>query len=146
MDTILISSITGIAIIISGEWTTGVSGPALTMRAFNSLLPGNIGSYIVMASAILFGYSCLISANFYCERAGEYMFGPRVILPIRILWVIFIVIGSVGGLEFVWALADTANGLMSIPILIALILLSGTVLKLKTEYFEMHDEKLKGKN
>ena len=74
------------------------------------------------------------------------MFGPRVILPIRILWVIFIVIGSVGGLEFVWALADTANGLMSIPNLIALILLSGTVLKLKTEYFEMHDEKLKGKN
>jgi len=146
VDTILISSITGIAIIISGEWTTGVSGPALTMRAFNSLLPGNIGSYIVMASAILFGYSCLISANFYCERAGEYMFGPRVILPIRILWVIFIVIGSVGGLEFVWALADTANGLMSIPNLIALILLSGTVLKLKTEYFEMHDEKLKGKN
>lgn len=145
VDTILICSITGIAIVISGEWTTGISGPALTMRAFNSLLPGNIGSYIVLASAVLFGYSCLISANFYCERAGEYMFGPKVILPLRVLWIIFIVIGSVGGLEFVWDLADTANGLMAIPNLIALVLLSSTVVGLKKDYFGTHSEKVKGK-
>lgn len=135
IDTILICTITALAIIISGEWTTGVSGVALTMRAFNKTLPGNIGSYIVMASAILFGYSCLISANYYCERAGEYMFGTKCILPIRILWVIFIVIGSIGGLEFVWALADTANGLMAIPNLIGLIFLSGTIVGLKKDYF-----------
>lgn len=135
IDTIIICTITGLSIVISGEWTTGVSGVALTMRAFNKSLPGNIGSYIVMISAILFGYSCLISANYYCERAGEYMFGSKCILPIRILWVIFIVIGSVGGLEFVWALADTANGLMAIPNLIGLILLSGTVVGLKKDYF-----------
>lgn len=135
VDTLLIGSITGLAIVISGEWMTGVSGAALTMRAFSKTLPGNLGSYIVLISAILFGYSCLISANYYCERAGDYLFGSQVIMPIRILWIVFIVIGSMGGLEFVWDLADTANGLMAIPNLIAIILLSGTVVKLKKEYF-----------
>lgn len=135
VDTLIIGSITGLAIVISGEWTTGVSGAALTMRAFSNTLPGNIGSYIVLISAVLFGYSCLISANYYCERAGDYLFGQKAIMPIRILWIIFIVIGSMGGLEFVWDLADTANGLMAIPNLIALIALSGVVVKLKNEYF-----------
>lgn len=135
IDTMIICTITGLSIVISGEWTTGVSGVALTMRAFGKLLPGNIGSYIVMASVVLFGYSCLISVNYYCERAGEYMFGSKVIKPIKYLWVVFIVIGSIGGLEFVWALADTANGLMAIPNLIGLILLSGTVLSMKNDYF-----------
>lgn len=135
IDTIIIGTITAVTIIISGEWTTGVSGVALTMRAFNVALPGNIGSYIVLGSALLFGYSCLISVNYYCERAGEYIFGPKCIKPIRYLWIVFIVIGSMGGLEFVWSLADTANGLMAIPNLIGLIFLSGTIVKLKKEYF-----------
>ncbi|WZL74083.1 sodium:alanine symporter family protein [Clostridiaceae bacterium 35-E11] len=141
VDTLIIGSITGLAIVISGEWTTGVSGAALTMRAFSKTLPGNLGSYIVLISAILFGYSCLISANYYCERAGDYLFGSGVIMPIRVLWIVFIVIGSMGGLEFVWDLADTANGLMAIPNLIAIILLSGTVVKLKKEYFMQVEEK-----
>lgn len=136
IDTIIICTITAITIVISGEWTTGVSGVALTMRAFNKVLPGNVGSYIVLGSAVLFGYSCLISVNYYCERAGEYLFGPKCIKPIRILWILFIVIGSMGGLEFVWALADTANGLMAIPNLIGLIFLSKTVVDLKKEYFD----------
>lgn len=135
IDTIIICTITAITIVISGEWTTGVSGVALTMRAFNKTLPGNIGSYIILGSAVLFGYSCLISVNYYCERAGEYLFGPKCIKPMRILWIIFIVIGSMGGLEFVWALADTANGLMAIPNLIGLIYLSKAVVDLKKEYF-----------
>jgi AGCS family alanine or glycine:cation symporter len=135
IDTIIICTITAITIVISGEWTTGVSGVALTMRAFNATLPGNIGSYIVLFSAVLFGYSCLISVNYYCERAGEYIFGQKCIKPIRVLWIIFIVIGSMGGLEFVWALADTANGLMALPNLIGLICLSGVVVNLKKDYF-----------
>lgn len=136
IDTTLICTITAITIIISGEWTTDISGVALTMRAFNTTLPGNIGSYVVLGSALLFGYSCLISVNYYCERAGEYLFGQKCIKPIRYLWIVFIVIGSMGGLEFVWSLADTANGLMAIPNLIGLIFLSGTVVKLKKEYFD----------
>lgn len=135
VDTMLICTITALTIVISGEWTTGVSGVALTMRAFNATLPGGIGSYIVLGCALLFGYSCLITVNFYCERAGEYLFGAKCIMPIRYLWIICIVIGSIGGLEFVWDLADTANGLMAIPNLIGLIFLSGTVVSLKKEFF-----------
>lgn len=141
IDTIIIATITGIVIIISGAWTSGISGAELTMKAFELSLPGNIGSYIVMISAILFGYSCLISANYYCEKSADYLFGEKAVLPIRIAWVIFIVIGSLGGLEFVWDLADTANGLMAIPNLIALSLLSPVVVKLSKEYFSKENKK-----
>ncbi|PAB61286.1 alanine/glycine:cation symporter family protein [Anaeromicrobium sediminis] len=135
VDSLVICTITALAIIISGEWTTGVSGAALTIRAFSNVLPGNIGGYVVVFSAMLFGYSCLISANYYCESAGQYIFGIKSILPIRILWIVFILIGSVGGLEFVWALADTANGLMAIPNLIAILALSGVVVAQKKDFF-----------
>lgn len=135
IDTIIICTITAMAIIISGEWTTGVSGVALTMRAFNATLPFGIGSYVVLGSVLLFGYSCLITVIFYCEKAAEYVFGVKAKKFIKYLWLIFIVIGSIGGLEFVWALADTANGLMAIPNLIGLIFLSGTIVNLKKDFF-----------
>lgn len=136
IDTIVICTITGLPIIISGEWTTGVSSSALTMRAFGKILPGQIGNYIVLFSMILFGFSCLISMNHYSVCSGEYLFGEKSKMPINILWIICIIIGSMGGLEFVWALADTANGLMAIPNLIALLGLSGTVVKLKKDFFK----------
>ena len=135
VDTLVIATITGLAIVISGEWTSGLDGSPLTMKAFETALPGNLGSYVVMLSAVLFGYSCLITANYYCEKAGEYLFGKKCILPIRILWCVFIIIGSIGGLRFVWDLADTCNGLMAIPNLIALLALSPIVVKLTREYF-----------
>lgn len=142
IDTLIIATITGLAIVISGEWTTGLNGVALTMQSFSTALPGNIGSFIVMLSAVLFGYSCLITANYYCERSAEYLFGPKLVTPLRILWCIFIIIGSVGGLEFVWALADTALGLMAIPNLIALIFLAPVVTKLTKEYFSTKNKEL----
>lgn len=144
VDTIIVASITGLSIVISGAWKTGLDGAALTMKAFETALPGKFGSYIVMLSAILFGYSCLISANYYCEKAADYLFGKASTLPIRVVWCIFIIIGSVGGLGFVWDLADTCNGLMAIPNLIALLLLSPIVVKLTKEYFQQIKEKGNG--
>lgn len=141
VDTLVVASITGLSIVISGAWKTGLDGAALTMKAFEMALPGKIGSYIVMLSAILFGYSCLISANYYCEKAAEYLFGEHSAIPIRIVWCIFIVIGSIGGLKFVWDLADTCNGLMAIPNLIALLILSPIVVKLTKEYFQQVNNK-----
>lgn len=141
VDTLVVASITGLSIVISGAWKTGLDGAALTMKAFEMALPGKIGSYIVMLSAILFGYSCLISANYYCEKAAEYLFGKHSAVPIRIVWCIFIVIGSIGGLKFVWDLADTCNGLMAIPNLIALLILSPIVVKLTKEYFQQVNNK-----
>lgn len=136
VDTLVVASITGLAIVISGAWKTGLDGAALTMKAFEMALPGKIGSYIVMLSAIRFGYSCLISANYYCEKAAEYLFGKHSAIPIRIVWCIFIIIGSIGGLKFVWDLADTCNGLMAIPNLVALLVLSPIVVRLTKEYFQ----------
>lgn len=145
VDTIIIASITGLAIVISGVWKTGISGAELTMKAFDVTLPFGIGSYVVMISTILFGLSCLISANYYCERSADYLFGAKSILPIRILWCIFIVIGSLGGLELVWTLADACLGLMAIPNLIALILLSPVIVKLSKEYFANKDNDIQKK-
>lgn len=133
-DTIIICTITALAIILSGEWVSGASGVALTMNAFTSLM-GSLGSYIVLITAILFGYSCLITTNYYVESAGRYLWGEKVTIPIRIIWLIGIVIGSVGGLEFVWDLSDTVNGLLIIPNLIGVIYLSSQVTDLKNEYF-----------
>lgn len=140
VDTIIIASITGLSIVITGTWKSGISGSALTMKAFETALPGNIGSYIVMLCSVLFGYSCLISANYYCERAADYLVGSKSVRPIRITWCIFIIIGSVGGLEFVWDLADTCNGLMAIPNLIALLFLSPVVVRLTRDYFKKADD------
>lgn len=135
IDTLIIATITGLAIVISGEWTSGLDGVALTMKSFETALPGTFGSFIVMISCVLFGYSCLITANYYCEKAADYLFGAKAVFPLRILWCLFIIIGALGGLRFVWDLADTCNGLMAIPNLIALIVLSPVVVRLTKEYF-----------
>lgn len=135
LDTIVVATITGLAIVISGVWTSGISGAELTMKAFDLTLPGNIGSQIVMFSAFLFGYSCLVTSHCYCERAADYLFGAKSLVPVRVLWLIFIVAGAGGGLDFIWSLADTANGIMAVPNLIALIVLSPIVVRLTREYF-----------
>ncbi len=132
-DTIVICSITALAIITSGVWVNGSTGAALTTEAFNATLPG--GGYIVAIGIILFAYSTIIGWEYYGERCAEYLFGPKVIMIYRIIWIPFVLVGAIGGLEFLWALADTLNALMAIPNLIAVIALSGTVFKLTKEFF-----------
>ena len=83
-----------------------------------------------MISTLLFGYSCLITSNYLCEVSASFMWGEKSILPIRLVWIAFIIVGALGGLEFVWDLADTANGLMAIPNLVALLLLSPLLVRI----------------
>ena len=134
MDTIVICSITALSIIVSGVWTSGESGAALTTMAFDASLPV-IGGYIVAIGVLLFAYSTILSWSYYGERCLEFLFGPKAITPYRILFLPFIVIGAVGGLEIIWDIADTLNGLMAIPNLIGIIGLSGVVIKLTKEFF-----------
>ena len=129
LDTIVVCSITGLVIVLSGEWTSGINGTELAMKAFSHFLPGSVGSWFIMLITLLFGYSCLITSPFLCEVSGYFIWGKKSVLPIRLIWLVFMIIGSVGGLEFVWDLADTANGLMAIPNLIALLLLSSVLVK-----------------
>ena len=135
LDTVLIGTITALTVVLSGLYTSGLDGAALTMRAFDAMLPHNIGGIACFGAVMLFGFSCLISYYTYAEKAASYIWGPKCKLPIRILWVIFIFIGAQISLGLVWELADTLNGLMIIPNLIGLVFLSKEVIKLKKEYF-----------
>ena len=136
LDTCLVCSISALAIVLSGLWADGsLDGAALTMAAFDKLLPGGWGGLICLGAVILFGYSCLISCYTYAERAAEFMFGSGVKKIIRVLWIITIVIGSQTTLGFAWDLADTFNGLMIIPNLIAILLMSKEVVELKNDYW-----------
>jgi AGCS family alanine or glycine:cation symporter len=137
IDTVLVCTISALTIILSGLWQSGdLEGAALTMRAFDKMLPGNWGGLICLGAVFLFGYSCLISCYTYAERAAVYLFGSKSRMVIRVLWVLTIVVGSITTLGFAWDLADTFNGLMIFPNLISVILLSTQVVKLKKEYFD----------
>lgn len=140
-DTIVICSITALAIITTGVWETGESGAVLTTLAFNTAIPG--GGIIVTIGLVLFAYSTILGWAYYGERCLEYLAGTKPILAYRLIWVVFIVIGAVGGLEFIWSLADTLNGLMAIPNLIGVLFLSGTVFKLTKEFFTKEKGELK---
>ncbi|MDD3169596.1 MAG: sodium:alanine symporter family protein [Eubacteriales bacterium] len=137
IDTLLVCSVTGLTIVLSGLWNVGesLSGSALTMAAFDQMLPGGFGDLIVLGAVLLFGYSCLITWYYYAEKAMEFFFGEKSKFLVKVLWLIMILVGSVSTLGFVWDLADTTNGLMMIPNLIGLLALGGTVARLKKEYF-----------
>jgi len=139
MDTIVICTLTALAILVSGLWNTGVTGAALTTQAFDEAILG--GGYIVSIGIMLFAFSTILGWSYYGERCAEYLFGVKAIVPYRIIWIPFVVIGAIGGLEFIWDLADTMNGLMAIPNLVGILLLSGTVLRLTKEFFASEKEK-----
>jgi len=135
LDTVLVCLVSALTIVLSGLWNTGLDGAVLTTRAFEVMLPGKIGAYICLGAIFLFGFSCLISFYTYAERAAVYIFGAKSRFWVKLIWVGMIFVGSQTTLGFAWDLADTINGLMIIPNLIALLLLSGEVVKLKKEYF-----------
>jgi len=134
LDTIVICSITGLAIVASGVWTSGATGAELTAAAFESALPG-VGGYVVAFSLALFAFTTTLGWSFYGEKCVQYLFGIRSVTPFRLLWVAMIPIGASADLGFLWLLADTLNALMAIPNLIALLLLAPLVFRTTREYF-----------
>jgi AGCS family alanine or glycine:cation symporter len=134
IDTIIVCSITGLVIITSGAWTSGETGAALSTRAYETVLPG-VGHYIVTIGLALFAFTTLLGWSYYGERCIQFLFGTKSIMPFRLLWIFAIPIGATAQLDFVWLVADTLNGLMAVPNLIALLLLSPVVFALTREYF-----------
>lgn len=133
IDTIIICSMTALVIISTGAYKTGESGANLSIAAFNSAFPGT--GWIVIVGLVVFAFTTVLGWSVYGERCTEYLFGVKAILPFRLIWVGTVVLGSVAGNRgVVWAVADTLNGLMAIPNLIALLLLSGTVFQLTRKY------------
>jgi AGCS family alanine or glycine:cation symporter len=133
IDTIVVCTMTALVIILTGSWTSGQTGVALTSDAFNIGLAQGGGVVVTMA-LILFAFTTLLGWSYYGERCAEYLFGVRVIQPFRILWVIAIPIGAMGNLELVWTIADILNGLMAIPNLIALLALSPIIFHLTRQH------------
>ncbi len=133
IDTIIICTMTSLVIILTGAYQSGESGANLSIMAFNSGFDGS--GWIVTLGLIFFAFTTVLGWSFYGERCTEYLFGVKAILPFRLAWVAVVVVGSIAGDRgVVWAVADTLNGLMAIPNLIALVLLSGTVFKLSNNY------------
>ena len=134
IDTIIICSITGLVIVMSGAWTQGASGAELTQQAFD-ILGYNYGAHVVSIGLALFAFTTILGWSYYSERCAEYLFGTKIIMPFRLLWILAIPAGTILSLDFVWLLADVLNAMMAIPNLIALLVLCPLVFKLTKEYF-----------
>jgi len=139
IDTLIICTITALVILLSGVWTSGETGAALSSNAFASLIPG--GNWIVSVGLIIFAFTTILGWSYYGERCAEYLLGTRVIIPYRLLWIVGIFFGAIAAgenqhIKLLWLAADTFNGLMALPNLIALLLLSPVVFKLTRHWFK----------
>jgi AGCS family alanine or glycine:cation symporter len=136
IDTLVVCSFTGIAIVASGVWETGANGALLTQQAFSGSLPGDLGAWIVALALALFAFSTLLGWGYYGGRSVEFLLGERAILPYRLLFIGAAYLGAVRSLEFVWTFSDLMNGLMALPNLVGLILLSGVASRETRAYLE----------
>ena len=136
IDTLVVCSFTGLAIISTGAWNSGADGAGLTQSAFQTGLPGEWGGLIVAVSLSLFAFSTMLGWAYYGEKSLEYLIGEKAVTPYRLLFVTVIFLGSLGTIDFVWLLSDILNGLMALPNLIGLLLLAGVIVKETTSYFQ----------
>jgi alanine or glycine:cation symporter, AGCS family len=134
IDTIIVCTMTGLVLIMTGAWESGKTGAELTTHAFQSGMTG--GKYIVAVGLILFAYSTILGWCYYGEKSVEYLFGEIAVKPYRYLFVLFVGVGAVAKLDFVWSLSDAFNGMMAIPNLIGLLLLSPVIIQSTREYFK----------
>ena len=139
IDTLIICTMTALVIITTkanlmldaaGE---KLSGSNLSIAAFDAGISGS--GFIVTIGLVIFAFTTILGWSFYGERCTTYLFGDKAVLPFRLVWVAVVVIGAVAGDRgVVWSIADTLNGLMALPNLVALLLLSGTVFRLTKNY------------
>lgn len=144
IDTIIICTMTGLVVVISGLWKTDLNGAALTNAAFLQAYP-SFGGYMLMVGLVLFAFTTILGWNYYGERCMEYLVGVKGIMPYRVGFIILVGCGAFLKLESIWILADIVNGLMAIPNLIALLGLSGVVVAETRKYMaHVKEEKKKG--
>ena len=145
IDTIIICTLTGLTIIVSGQWLGDTNGAELTQNAF-AVTYGGFAPILLTVSLALFAFTTILGWNYYGERCWEYLFGTKSILFYRVLFLVILASAAFLKLESIWALADIVNGLMAIPNLIALLGLTGVIVAETKKYFEhleIRDAKLK---
>lgn len=138
IDTIVICTMTGLTIVITGSWNVGLEGVSVTTRAFQMglPLPAQFSSFILMLCLVFFAFTTILGWNYYSERCLEYIIGDKknVIKAYKWLYILCIFIGPFMTVSAVWTIADIFNGLMAIPNLIALIALNGVVVSETNKY------------
>ena len=143
IDTIIICTLTGLSLVVSGAWCGPLNGAAMTESASTMAFPA-FGSILLLVGLVLFAFTTILGWNYYGERCVEYLMGVKAILPYRIIFICLIACGPFLKLEEIWVLADIVNGLMAIPNLIALIALSGVVVA-ETKAYQKHLDEQKDK-
>ena len=143
IDTIIICTLTGLSLVVTGVWCGDLNGAAMTESAFTMAFPA-FGSLLLLVGLVLFAFTTILGWNYYGERCVEYLLGVKAILPYRIIFILLIACGPFLKLEEIWVLADIVNGLMAIPNLIALVALSGVVVA-ETKAYAKHLQEVKNK-
>ncbi len=128
IDTIVVCTLTGTVIIISGEWMTGTDGAPLTSSAFEAGIPA-VGHFIVALGLVFFAYSTILGWSYYGEKSIEFLLGERSIRPYRLIFTLVVFVGAIMRLDLVWTIADITNGMMAAPNLIGLLGLSGVIVR-----------------
>ncbi|HEM6309232.1 TPA: sodium:alanine symporter family protein [Streptococcus suis] len=135
IDTLIICTLTGLTILVTGQWSVeGLAGAPLTQAAFASVF-GQPGALALTISLVLFAYTTILGWSYYGERCIEFLFGTKSILPYRLVFVTMVALGGFLKLDLIWTIADIVNGLMALPNLIALLALSPVIIKETRQYF-----------
>ena len=135
IDTLVVCTMTALVILISPFWQQGMSPSLLTMKSFELYL-GSFGSVTVVLATVLFAYSTILGWSYYGEKAIEYIFGEKMVKIYRIIFIAIVMVGAMMKLSFVWDFSDLMNGMMAIPNLIALLLLSKVISAETNRYFK----------
>jgi AGCS family alanine or glycine:cation symporter len=135
VDTFVVCVMTGLVILTTGAWELGLTGAELSARGFEIGLPGVWGDAVVTLGVITFAFSTLVGWSFYGETGAVYLFGDRAQVPYRIAWIIAVFLGATGSLTLIWDLADTLNGLMAVPNLVAILGSAALIRRLTNEFF-----------
>lgn len=137
IDTIVVCSMTGLALLVTGVWNNGMKGAELSSAAMNTTLPG-VGPWLMAIALVLFAFTTILGWAYYGEKCWVFLAGTVIEKPYRVLWTVFVLVGAVTQLDFVWLVADLLNALMALPNLISLLLLSPVIVQLTQEYFRTH--------
>lgn len=138
ISTVIVCTITGLVIAVTGALNVvdaagnHLNGAKMAIYAFQSSIPG--GEYIVTIGLILFAFTTVIAWGYYGEKCFEYLFGERFVMAYRVIYCLLVIPGAALKLEIAWLMADITNGLMAIPNLIALVGLSGIIVKETREF------------
>ncbi|WP_415258047.1 alanine/glycine:cation symporter family protein [Thauera phenylacetica] len=138
IDTIIVCTMTALVLIVTGVWNGGLKGAALTAAGFDAAFPGFGGQFLAIAITI-FAFTTILGWAYYGEKCWEYLIGTSVEAPYRVVWTLFVLVGAVTQLDFVWLVADTLNAFMALPNLISLLLLSPVVVRLTREYWANYE-------